>query len=221
VSDRAATAQAAAHAPAACPTVNEDLLESYEKTGVPAWRLYEPREVSVVLGAGRRGKGDTVDAALADAGVPLLSRKGGGGTVVLSPGMVVLAVVTQVDSPYRNREYALEINGWIREALASLGVHGIEDRGISDLALGDVKIVGTSVFRRRLILFYQASILVSNDLALFARYLAYPSTVPDYRAGRSHDAFCTSLRRAGHAVDVPAVIAALEPIVAARLPRLR
>jgi lipoate-protein ligase A len=203
------------------PTVNEDLLARYEAERAAAYRLYEPEAVSVVLGAGRRGKGDLVEESVAADGVPILARKGGGGTVVLSPGMAVLALVTEVASPYRNREYAVQINGWIREALSGLGVTGLEDRGISDLALGDVKIVGTSIFRRRLILFYQASILVENDIGLFARYLTYPSSVPDYRAGRGHDAFCTTLRRAGFAAGTREVIAALEAVVARELPRLR
>jgi len=208
-------------APPRAATVNEDLLAAYESTRVPAWRVYEPRGVSVVLGAGRRGKGDVIEESAAADGVPVLLRKGGGGTVVLSPGMAVVALVTEVLSPFRNREYASAINGWIREALAQIGVAGVEERGISDLALGDVKIAGTSIFRRRLILFYQASLLVSNDTGLFGRYLTYPSSVPDYRAGRSHDAFCTTLARAGYAVEVAEVVAALERVVACRLPSLR
>jgi lipoate-protein ligase A len=208
-------------APLGNATVNEGLLLGYERTRVPAWTIYEPREVTVVLGAGRRGKGDVIEENAAADGVPVLSRKGGGGTVVLAPGMVVLALVTEVLSPFRNREYAREINGWIRDALAGLGVTGVEERGISDLALGDVKIAGTSIFRRRLILFYQASLLVAGDIGLFDRYLAYPSTVPDYRRGRSHDAFCTTLERAGFAVQVADVVAALERVVACRLPSLR
>jgi len=202
-------------------TVNEDLLAEHERTRAPAYRIYEPREVCIVLGAGRRGKGDLVEASLAADSVPVLLRKGGGGTVVLSPGMVVVALVTEVRSAYRNREYAIQINGWIREALEGLGVIGVEDRGVSDLALGDVKIAGTSVFRRRLVLFYQASLLVANDIGLFTRYLTYPSKVPDYRGGRGHEAFCTTLQRAGFALQAADVIAALEPVVVRRLPALR
>ena len=48
------------------------------------------------MGAGRRGQDDLVDDAVAEDAVPVYMRKGGGGTVVLSPGMVVLALVKEV-----------------------------------------------------------------------------------------------------------------------------
>ena len=62
---------------------------------------------------------------------------------------------------------------------------------------------------------------MANDLGLFERYLTYPSAVPDYRAGRSHGSFCTTLQRAGFDLGVPEVIEALRPVVARRLPGLR
>ena len=37
-------------------TVNEDLLESYERSQTPVHRVYEPEQTVVVIGAGRRGK---------------------------------------------------------------------------------------------------------------------------------------------------------------------
>ena len=54
---------------------------------------------------------------------------------MLGPGQVVLALVTEVGSPYRNREYAAEINAWIVESLSELGVSGVQPEGISDLAI--------------------------------------------------------------------------------------
>jgi len=185
-------------------------------------RLYEPGEVLVVLGAGRRAEEDVrLEEAAAD-GVPLQRRRGGGGTVVLTPGQAVLALVTEVSSPFRNREYFRAINHWFREALAALGVAAalIQDRGISDLALGERKILGTSLYRRRRILFYQGSLLVENDLALFDRYLRFPSRVPDYRQGRGHGEFCTTLAREGYTVPVAVVMETLEQVVRARLPQL-
>ena len=169
------------------------------------------------MGAGRRAEADIIlEHARADD-IPMLRRKGGGGTVVLSPGQVVLALVTEVGRPFNNLEYARTINHWVREALSSLGVVGVEDRGIADLAIGNRKILGTSLYRRRLILFYQSSLLVNNDPSLFSRYLTYPSKSPDYRNGRNHSDFCTTLHQAGFSLSVVQVVQALKEIVSRNL----
>jgi lipoate-protein ligase A len=201
--------------------VNEDLLDRYKQTGVPVYRLYEPPTLCAVLGASGKPAQDLLLENLDADGVPWLKRRGGGGTVILGPGQVVLALVTAVESPFKNREYAAEINSWIVDSLALLGVNGVHPAGISDLAIGEKKIVGTSLYRTRLILFYQASLLVSNDIAVFTRYLAMPVKVPEYRKGRSHEEFCTTIAREGYAVTVRDVIGAMESVVSKRLPLLR
>ena len=202
-------------------TVNGDLLEGFLADRTPRVRLYEPRGTAAVLGASGKPERDLKLAALAADGVPVLRRRGGGGAVVLSPGQVVLALVTEVASPFGSREYARAINAWIVEALACLGVGGLEQRGISDLALRGRKVLGTSIYRSRRVLFYQASLLVSNEVSVFGRYLEHPHAEPDYRQGRGHEAFCTTLRAEGHDLDPRRVIASLEPIAERGLAQLR
>jgi lipoate-protein ligase A len=97
----------------------------------------------------------------------------------------------------------------------------VEERGISDLAIGEKKILGTSIYRRRLTLFYQASLLVSNDLSLFGRYLTMPERVPDYRRGRGHTEFCTTLAREGYGTGVAEVSSAVESVVAREIATLK
>ena len=193
------------------------MLDRYLDDPQPLYRIYEPQRICVVMGAGGRAETDVFAEQAESERVPVLRRRGGGGTVVLSPGQVVLALVTEVSSPFQNVSYFRAINHWFRLALQALGVAGVEDRGISDLALGHRKILGTSLYRRRKILFYQASLLVENDLSLFDRYLRYPSKVPDYRKGRGHLDFCTNLRSAGYPLSVAEVIAGLEPVVREKL----
>lgn len=201
-------------------TVNEDLLEQFAGNRRPLYRIYEPEATCIVLGAGRPAEGDVDLAAAGRDGIPVLRRKGGGGTVVLGPGQAVLALVTEVSSPFRNREYAVEIAGWFSRALERLGVVGVETRGISDLAIRERKILGSSIYRSRHVLFYQASLLVDMDTRTFGRYLRYPSRVPDYRQGRSHEEFCTTLAAEGHGLTVSTTLDALRAVVAAELPRL-
>jgi len=203
------------------PTVNEDLLSDYRRRGGPVSRVYEPDSLCAVLGASGKPEQDLRLDALDADGVPWRFRRGGGGTVVLGPGQVVLALVTEVESPFRNREYAAAINEWIIESLSRLGVSGVTQEGISDLAIRDRKIVGTSIYRTRLVLFYQASLLVDVDLKIFTRYLAMPTKVPEYRRGRTHEDFCTTLRREGFQGTTADVVTSLEAVVSERLPRLR
>ncbi len=194
-------------------TVNEDLLETYGREGTPVWRIYEPSSVMAVLGAAGDPSRDLILENLSRDGVSYSFRKGGGGTVILSPGQVVLAFVREVGSPFLNREYARRVNDWFVETLSGLGVHDISHRGISDLAIGERKILGTSIYRRRLALFYQASLLVSNDLALFNSYLTMPAREPDYRQGRGHEQFCTTLVREGYQLSTENIIEALAETV--------
>jgi len=48
-----------------------------------------------------------------------------------------------------------------------------------------------------------------------------PAKVPEYRAGRSHEEFCTTIAREGYALSVRDVMGAMETIVSRRLPVLR
>jgi lipoate-protein ligase A len=198
-------------------TVNGDLLDGFLADRTPRLRLYEPSRTEAVLGAAGKAERDLKLAALAADGVPVQRRRGGGGAVVLSPGQVVLALVTEVASAFRNLEYARAINEWFIEALAALGVGGVEHRGITDLALRGRKVLGTSIYRSRLVLFYQASLLVSNDVSLFGRYLEQPRAEPDYRQGRDHAAFCTTLRAEGFDLDPGRLISALSPVAQRQL----
>ncbi len=186
-------------------TVNEDLLISCETTHSAVFRVYEPEEVSVVAGASPRCLREINMKMVRADGVPLRRRLGGGGAVVLSPGMLVTALVTETASPFHNREYAMIVNSWIKEALESLGVRGIEERGIADLAVGGRKILGSSVYRRRNVFFYQSSLLAANDIGFFDRYLTAPVREPDYRAGRGHRDFCVTVRECGYRLSLAAV----------------
>ncbi len=48
-----------------------------------------------------------------------------------------------------------------------------------------------------------------------------PSKVPDYRRGRTHEEFCTTLVREGFAGTIQDVMDALDRVISARLPLLK
>jgi len=56
-----------------------------------------------------------------------------------------------------------------------------------------------------------------GDISLFDRYLTMPVRVPDYRRGRDHGAFCTTLAKEGYAFPVGEAATALDGVVARRV----
>ena len=75
-------------------------------------------------------------------------------------------------------------------------------RGISDLAIGPEgrKFSGNSIRMKRQHLLYHGTILYDFALGLIEECLAIPPRMPEYRGGRTHEAFVTNLSLA------PAVI---------------
>lgn len=161
------------------------------------FRYFETRSPCVVLA--RSNNPDTevhLDACAAD-GVPVLRRRGGGGTVVLGPGCVVLTLAFFADSLFRNETYFQSINQMWADSLKEVCGLEVSQRGISDLAIDDRKVAGTSLFRRKHLVVYQGSLLVDPDWAGIERYLRHPSREPDYRRGRTHRTFLTCLHEHG------------------------
>jgi len=161
--------------------------------------------MAVVLGRGNRPERElNLDACRAD-GVPVLRRRGGGGAVVLGPGCVVVSLVRRVDRPTALGEHMGFAVGAIADGVARLGGPRLIPRGHGDLCVGERKVLGSSAFRRRDVFFYQGSLLVAFDLGLVERYLCHPSREPEYRQGRPHRAFLTTLAEEGLPLEAEAM----------------
>ncbi|MCB9228768.1 MAG: hypothetical protein H6618_04070 [Deltaproteobacteria bacterium] len=171
---------------------DEMLMRCHEDRALSVW---VPEYPMVVLGSSNRVEEECLEEACLRDGIPLLKRYGGGGTVLLHPGCVVLSLGLWTEHPYRNDRYFSMINQALAGCLLSRWpeLEGIEERGISDLAIGGKKIAGTSLFRSRHYLLYQASVLVEPRAQLMGRYLAHPGREPEYRQGRSHEDFVSGL----------------------------
>ena len=79
------------------------------------------------------------------------------------------------------------------ETLTRLLRRNVEVRGITDLAIGDLKFSGNAQRRKRRYLLFHGTFLVGFDLTLIEKLLLQPARQPDYRANRSHRAFVTNL----------------------------
>ena len=61
------------------------------------------------------------------------------------------------------------ISGWLIEGLAAVGVPGVTRQGVSDLVLDDRKIGGSCIYRRRDLLYYSTTVLLTPRLELMER----------------------------------------------------
>ncbi|MBI5014546.1 MAG: lipoate--protein ligase family protein [Deltaproteobacteria bacterium] len=201
------------------PLLDEDLIARVEAGASWAHRMWEASTVAVVLGRGTAASEVRADSCAAD-GVPVLRRRGGGGAVVLGPGCLIVSLAAAVERELEAGGYLDRIAAFLAGLLGRLTGLPLEPRGIGDVCLGDRKVLGASLFRRRRLLFYQASLLHSLNLALVDGYLTHPAREPAYRQGRPHRAFLTTLAAAGSGISVDELCEGLErrlPALAERL----
>jgi lipoate-protein ligase A len=162
------------------------------------FRFFESQSNVVVLANSNKAESEVNKELCQKDIIPILKRKGGGGTVVLTRGCLILTFAAYMKELYNNKEYFHLINSLWIEALESKGIQGLEERGISDIVYKGKKLCGTSLFRKRNLLVYQGSLLVHPDLEFISRYLKHPTREPDYRKKREHLSFMTSLQEMGY-----------------------
>jgi lipoate-protein ligase A len=175
---------------------DDDLIDAARADGRTRIRVYRLQKTVVVLGSGSRPEVEVHEDVCRADGVPLLQRRGGGCAVVIDPGNVIVSVVATGLPFGRHRSQFDRLSAWLIEGLAQAGVENVRQAGISDLVLGDRKIAGSAIYRSKDLLYYSASLLVTADLERIARYLRHPPREPEYRAGRDHLAFLTTLAAA-------------------------
>jgi lipoate-protein ligase A len=183
--------------------LDDAMLARTREDQVPRVRVYAPPESAVVIGRGGKQELELDRAAIAADGVRLYKRPGGGCAVVLDAGNLVVSVALGLPGISHIKTTFAKVGDWVIAGLATCGVPGVEQRGVSDLAIGAMKVGGSCVYRTRGLFYYSTTLLVDPDLDLVERYLPHPPREPDYRAGRGHRAFMGSLKGLG-LVDDPA-----------------
>ncbi|APJ04780.1 lipoyl protein ligase domain-containing protein [Silvanigrella aquatica] len=161
------------------------------------FRFFETKRDIVVLSSSNKPEVEANIFECEKNKVPILRRKGGGGTVVLGEGCLILTFAFYAKDVFGNSKYFQMINQLWINALQDAGCPKLNQNGISDISYGDKKIAGTSIFRKKHLLVYQGSLLVNPDMNFISQLLAHPSREPDYRNGRSHDDFLTSAKNIG------------------------
>jgi len=189
--------------------IHDTLLDEALAARSPRARIWEPQGPLVVLGRSNQAARECDLEACRVLDVPVVGRRGGGGAVVLLPGMLVVTLAGPSGSSLDARALFRRVNSHLAAVLSDLGVAGLRHEGISDLGLGERKVLGSSLALRRGWALYQGSLLVDCDPTPITRLLRHPSREPAYRRGRSHAEFLTTLARAGYPLSAGAVRRAL------------
>lgn len=188
--------------------LDEALLDELEEQGGdPVLRLWESDRHFVVLGRACRVIDDVHLAACRQDGLPILQRATGGGTVLQGPGCLSYALVLPLDL-HPDLADIRRTNRFILQHTAA-ALHRWEPattfRGISDLAIGDMKISGNAQRRTRKALLFHGTILHGMQAEIIAHYLKQPARQPDYRQDRPHGAFLRTIQ--AKAEDIKLAIA--------------
>lgn len=184
-----------------------------------ALRIFEPQHTSIVLGRNQNPYTEIfIEHAQKDM-IPLYRRVSGGGTVVLSVGTVVVAVrLRQQQLPIE--QYFALLNKASCTAIMQASGQQARCCGHGDLACENAdgalrKVLGASLRQTKDAVYYLGVFLVEDCTAAMDRYLRFPSKQPDYRADRSHGAFCTHLAHFG--VHSPTFMEVLQTVYAEQL----
>ncbi len=164
--------------------------------------LWQPDQTIIVLGRSNKAKAAINHIQVLEDNVPVYQRPSGGESVLLSPKTLVISAVGSFNEHKKPTDFFAYCNGIIIEALEQMEVSGLGQNGISDITLGAKKILGSSMYKHSERWFYHSVLNLGIEAHTIARYLQHPSREPDYRKGRSHEAFVTSLGSEGYHIDI-------------------
>ena len=164
--------------------------------------LWCPDDVYVVLGNSNKPHENLNEEKIAEDGIKVYKRPSGGETVVLTPNTLVISIKIIQEKFADPQRYFRYFNQKIIQGLEKIGVQHLNYTGISDVAIKSKKILGSSIYRKRHAVFYHAVLNVSEPVETIERYIKHPTKEPDYRKGRSHKEFVTSLHNEGYSFSL-------------------
>jgi len=176
--------------------VDEQLAQNAGQTGRRILRLWWGSNPTVVLGCGDKPEAALNVEECERRGIGWVRRVTGGGTVLQTHGVFNYSYTAPSHRRMDMRRAFERGAELIAGALAQFGVDA-QQRGISDVAVGDLKISGNAQARKWGAVLLHGTVLVYVDYDLLEAVLKHPHREPDYRQGRSHRDFLTSLRDLG------------------------
>ena len=172
--------------------------------------LWHPDDRLIILGRSNNPEAALNIEEVKNDNIKVYKRPSGGQTVILTPNTIVISVKVKIGNELNTQKYFKEINDKIMKALSELGVQNLSMKGISDISIGNKKILGSSIYLRKNTVFYHAVLNISESVDVMSKYLKHPTKEPDYRKGRSHKEFVTSLLSEGYTISAKQLISALD-----------
>jgi len=173
------------------------LLENESKR----FLIWIPDKLYVVLGASNKADDALFVENIKRDNVLVLKRPSGGQTVLLTPNNLIISVAFYNVKSIQPKEVFNQINELIISALEQAGIENLNLSGISDIAILNKKILGSSIYRSKNTLLYHAVLNMGEPATTFEKYLKHPTKEPEYRKGRSHSDFVTSLMESGYSMS--------------------
>lgn len=173
-----------------------DLPDSYlfdNKVDVPSNIVWIPNETCIVLGRSNNPNNSLYLDNIINDNIPVYKRPSGGETVLLSNKMLVLSIAIKQTDFKSGKLYFKDYNTKIISALKSMGIKNLGYKGISDITINDLKILGSAIYQNKFVVFYHAVLNVSESTSLIEKYIKHPKREPDYRKKRNHKEFVTSI----------------------------
>lgn len=161
-----------------------------------------PDKRYLVIGKSNKAIDSVIEQEVVKDGIDVYQRPSGGEAVLLSEKTLVIAFKFEIKNVLKTHQYFEKINNKVIRALENQNVKNLHQKGISDVSIKDKKILGSSIYRKENKVFYHAVINISEDVDVIQKYLKHPKKEPDYRKGRDHKSFVTSIKDEGFTVDV-------------------
>lgn len=160
------------------------------------YKIWQPQKTYIVL-----GKSDTIENSIVkhknndiNKKIYVLKRPSGGHSVVLTKNTLVVAVMIK-NKDIGAKQFFKKVNSLIIKAIKILNISNLTENGVSDISIGNKKILGSSMYKNKDYLFYHAVLNFAENPEFISKLLKHPKSEPKYRKNRLHIDFLTNIKK--------------------------